>query len=468
MAIDLKIRPIRSSKIGEHLIHRGMQALESRIQKNGTHSISHQFTNQLEGLRSRLKERGKRGESFEKATDVVGRERLLLQLYSDRKNQEDWLPSFDEEIAKSVLGDDGRKLPPFRRSLAALLYFNRFSQLPAKDFLATRLQEAYSRDGSCITPTDRAWNQYAAILFAPDSLERVAASADDDETFSEVLERLHLTTKVIRNQQADFLKCLKDEFLVLRLMRVVSGKGEQLLSEFHEYKDEPYQKGMLMGAKALQVLVRRVIKESGGKWPGIWPQWIVSLGCDPRFGRDNRDVAKWWGWATNEELAVARQGITGLTLKFFIDFLKRSLEETSKFDQFQQRSDFLMRLFEAGIIQSARLILNNESLRRLDQKHRDIWSVARLDRTTDDTSMVCLECIDNIYLIEGTHSFALRAFRNSFPIIDFWKNPRGYYQDNQLRVSDNKCDLFLRHDPHGGWRYRFKTWLRQHHIEWNI
>ena len=46
-------------------------------------------------------------------------------------------------------------------------------------------------------------------------------------------------------------------------------------------------------------------------------------------------------WATDDELRLAQQGITGLTLDFFIDFLRRSLKEQIRSAQFALRARFL-------------------------------------------------------------------------------------------------------------------------------
>jgi hypothetical protein len=468
MYADFTFKPLARLKIGEHLIQRGVKELDEKIKINGKSSGVHNFKNQLEALRERLRTRKKRNQSFEEASAVVGRERLLLQLYIDPPSEESWLPPFDIKIAESILGNDGSMWPSFRRGLAAQLFFTRFSQLPAMNVLAAKLQESYSREDTCNSPIDRTWHKFASQLFASDGPERIAASALDGESLAELIERLQLSSKSIKNQQADYLKCLKDVYLVSRLQRVPLGQGENVLKEFQQIKKDPYQGGVAMGAKALQIILGRVQNESEGKWPGIWSQWIVSLGCDPRFGRDNADVAKWWGWASQKELILAQQGITGLTLKFFIEFLERSLDGTLKAEQFEARRDFLLQLFDARIINSARLVLNRTPLRGLDEKHRNIWSVARLDKTTDDTSMICLECIDDIYIIEGTHSFGLRAFRKRFPISDFWIHPRNIYEDKQLRISESKCDRYLRHDPHGKWREHFRSWIRSLHLEWNI
>ena len=127
-----------------------------------------------------------------------------------------------------------------------------------------------------------------------------------------------------------------------------------------------------------------------------------------------------------------------------------------------------MALFDAGKIESARLALNWAAYDRLDRKYRDIFSVAHLSQTSDQTSMICLKCVDDIFIIEGTHNFGLRMFHQTFPIPNFWEHPKRSYQDRELRVSPSACPLFLPHDHSAQWITKFFRYLRmQFHVEWN-
>ena len=196
--------------------------------------------------------------------------------------------------------------------------------------------------------------------------------------------------------------------------------------------------------------------------------WIIPFGCDPRYRRAAVESTKWWGWATDSELKLARQGVTGLTLRFFIDFLKSSLKGTLKEDQFALRSSFLMALLDSGKILDSRLVLNRSAFNGLPSKYRQSLYVAQLVGSSDLTSMICLKCANDVYIIEGTHSFGLRMFHKNFPVWGFWENPGGRYNDKELRISPSQCPVFLRHDPSGKWVNNFFYQLRaRFHIEWD-
>jgi hypothetical protein len=97
---------------------------------------------------------------------------------------------------------------------------------------------------------------------------------------------------------------------------------------------------------------------------------------------------------------------------------------------------------------------------------RDKWFTANLTSTTEDTCIIALRCIDDIYILEGTHSYALRAFHRRFPVKGFWERVRQQYADSELRISPQECPVFVRHigDWVGNLLYELRS---KFHVEWN-
>lgn len=426
---------------------------------------SKRFKNRKEELIRRLQLRPVTGESFEQATSIAGRERLLLSLYLEYFGQaaaQSWLPVFDNTIAKSLLGDSGARWHERMRRRAAMLFFTHFDQLEALPFLCSRITESYASAKGGGVGLTRLWSEYHKTIFVPTGHENVAKQVKASENLFQLMARLGVP------ENGRFGEKLRQVFLLNGIKSAPFGIATEIFKEVATLKTERAPDNLLMGAAALKILISRVINEGGRKWAGDWPDWISRFGCDPRHGRATAQGTKWWGWATDAELRLAQQGITGLTLRFFIEFLRNSLVGTEKEAQFVLRSRFLLALFESGKIQNARLVLNYSSLQRLDYKFRDPWTVAELSATTDQTSMICLRCTDDIYIIEGTYSFGLRMFHKEFPIRGFWDRPKKTYQDQELRISPSLCPIFLRHDPSGNWVRKFFTELRsKFHREWS-
>lgn len=468
MRLDFRFKELAMPRIDAFQIAGAVRTLESITARNLARATSggepRQLKDRKEKMRRRLMERNG-NLTFEQATQEVGRERILLSLYLEYAGRSDatWLPKFDERIASSVLGTNGESWHAGRRRQAAQLFFTHFDQLPASGLshLCRLLAGVFgSVEIGGHEPTAK-WQRNRKLIFSPAGHLGVAGVAGTNEPLLLLMERFGIPNN------GRFAECLRQVFLLNAVRGCPLGKEIPALAEIEALKRERASVSQLMGAAALQIMVQRVAKEGGRKWRGGWPDWITRLGCDPRYGRATAEGAKWWGWATDDELRLAQQGITGLTLAFFIDYLRRSLHGTEKEPQFTLRAQFLRCLFESGKIQSARLALNWAAYQRLDQKYRDVWTVAHLSATTDETSMICLKCVDDIFVIEGTHSFGLRMFHQTFPIADFWEQPKQTYQDRELRISREECDAFLPHDQGGKWVYRFFQHLRtRFHIEW--
>lgn len=471
MHLDLRLSDLSVPRIAAIRLvgsTRTLQEITNRNLAKATHGAeSRQFKNRKEEMKERLMHR-EENITFEQATAGVGRERLLLSLYLEYAghSKADWLDKFDEKIASSVLGVSGRDWHAGRRRDATQLFFAQFDQLPVTGLLrlCSLLFESYESMESEGQGVVVLWRRHRKILFAPPGHQSVARSARKDETLPSLMERFGIPS------DGRFAECLRQVFLLNAVRDCALGEEIPALEAIASptLKTQRASASQLMGAAALQIMVQRVANEGGRKWSGDWPNWIARLGCDPRHGRAMGEGAKWWGWATEDELSLAQQGITGLTLRFFIEFLRRSLQGTDKEPQFALRARFLLGLFDSGKIQSARLALNWAAYQHLDRKFRDVWTVAHLSATTDETSMICLKCVDDIFVIEGTHSFGLRMFHQDFPIHGFWERPKQTYQDRELRISPGKCPVFLRHDQGGNWIDRFFYQLRsEFHIEWD-
>ena len=467
MYLDLRLDDLPLPRIDAIRLFGATQTLQGitsrNLEKATQGAESGQFKRRKEQMKRRLMERGN-AVTFEQATYEVGRERLLLSLYLEYSQRSDasWLPAFDQSIARSVLGINGREWHPGRRRQATLLFFTHFRQLPEAGlgWLCARLLEAYGDLDPVTDGQVGKWRQHRKVLFSSAGDQNAARAVTKEEALSSLMERFAVPS-------GRFAECLRQEFLLSALRISPLGKEIPALAQIESLKTERASLSQLMGAAALEIMVQRVAREGGRKWGGDWPRWITKLGCDPRHGRSTSEGAKWWGWATENELRLAQQGITGLTLGFFIDFLRRSLQGTEKEAQFELRSRFLLGLHEAGKIQSARLALNRSTYQHLDQKYRDVWTVANLSVTTDETSMICLRCVDDIFVIEGTHNFGLRMFHQSFPIRGFWDHPKQTYQDQELRIGPRDCPVFLRHDQGGRWVNEFFLQLRNRfHVEW--
>lgn len=460
MNLDLKLPRLPDPKLPESVLRRPLALLTKMKERNeerwGTGNGSPAFNNRKEKLRHRLQGAMNPSRELKKilATEV-GCQRLLLSLYVESHGQP-WLPPFDEEVAADILGNDGERWNASRRRQATLLFFERFDSLPALALLTQQLFAAYAESSSAVSGSAAVWSRERKRIFQIDAPLKIAASAKKGESLQELMDRHGIPAK------GAFSEKLRQVYLLETLQRCTFGAEPSVLQEIENEREKLAVDSLRLGAAALRIMVSRVQEEGRGQWPESWRKWLIPLGCDPRMGRHTVEVAAWWGWATTSQWNLAVQGIIGLSLKFFFDFL----DGTVSAHQWEERRRLLETCFETGKILDARLVLNARCMQRLPAKMRDKWNTASLSSTTEDTCIIALRCTDDVYLLEGTHNYALRAFHQRFPVVGFWERTRQQYADSELRISQGQCPVFIRHS--GEWVRSFLNELRStFHIEWS-
>ena len=423
---------------------------------------------QIERLIERLRSAREQGQGWEEATDVPRREWALLRVYTLHLGNQDaskWLAPFDDPIAESVLGTQSAAWHSSRRREATQFFFTHFGleEFKSLPMVATMLRDAWNSAGSkLINPAEKCWAENATLLFSTVAPDAIAGEWRPGESVAELGDRFHI------HEDGRFRDCLSEALILRRLNEIPLFADEPLLFDLCQRdKEKQFQGGRRLGSRAVEVIVRRVIKEANGNWEETWSQKLVPLACDPRTLAP-AEQQRWWGWATNHERETAIRGLTGLNIQEFIRLLEASLRGTGSSHQFPRRRDFLLHLFGKKVIQEARLVVHNDIYYELDIFTRDSLQPSRSSGGGQKTSFICLKCSSEVYLIEGTHNFGLRGFVGSdhFPISNFWRAIPQFYEDNQLRVRPDLCDLYQIHHQ-GDWQGDFLWKLRSnYHIEW--
>lgn len=456
MPLDLSLDALHAPHIGSSLLDRvtaTLQGITNRNLARATHgSESPVFNNRKEEMKLRLMKRGK-AVTFEQATDVVGRARILLSLYVENATRSDasaWLPAFDETVASSVLGLSGRAWHGGRRRQATQLFFELFDLLPALRVLCSRILESYETSDSHASSLTAVWHQKRATIFATDGPQKVALAAREGETLGELMERFAV------RKEGRFSARVKECFFLTRLQTVELGQGQEILQQLEAMRTAPYQAGVPLGAAALRIMTRRVL-ESRGEWKGDWPDWILRLGCDPALPPTGEQFGKWWGcWnPTRAELDCAQRAVNRQTLEYFIQFLEVSLSGTTGYDQFEARAGFLRWLDDTRKILRFKLMLHPQAFQALprayqQQRHR----VAKIEGAAQGTSVIVMECIDGLWIVEGTHSFAIRVFRNTFPLPEVFRENRSAYYYSAFTQGPMHRDTIT-----GIWKKHTGSWL---------
>lgn len=459
------LRTIRAPSLDSALMQRAISRINNLTKVwdvGGTAS----FAGLLDEFRERFRAGVARGEPFEQCINERRREWLLLNLYLNDLGPEEsrtWLPPLDDKIAVTILGEDPRGLKKHLRRLATQLYFTHYGleRLPCLESLCWILESAWSsapRDE--LDQVSKVWAENASILFAMDAPDKVAERWQAGMSVNELADAFQI------HQGGLFRERLLESLIMIRLKTLPISSNDQELNELViSEKGRKLKSALYLGAGAVQILVRRSQNENLSIVPENWSEQLVTYACDPRIPNTEMQ-ARWWGWATSSEKDVAIKALSKLSLQAFIKLLEESLRGTDIEHQFPARSKFLLDLFKIGKVIDARLVVHSDLHYRLDARTRKVLQPSWVRGGAQHTSFICLRCTDNIYLIEGTHSFALRGFIGSkpFPLSGFWgSHPKGY-QDSEFRVGAEKCAIYQRHI--GDWIWYFVQKLRGLQIPW--
>lgn len=459
------LRPPRWAQMPDALTSQPIARLR-RLTASLPEGIAAGDTDLIENLRERLKAAANGELSWEEAINMKRWKWLLISLYTldlGTDGVEEWLCDFDENVAQHILGDDPMEWHSSRRRDVTQLFFTQFDRITAVAHVAAMLRQAWEHANSgAFDQSALTWAREAATLFAEDGPERLAEHWQQGESPEALADRYHV------HHHSRYRERLLQAVLLGRLRKLRFGSEDPLLfSALFESKSSPAGEGRLLGSRAVELIVRRAIDEQVQAWNTAWSSALVSLGCDPRIPIPAQQ-RRWWGWATQSERDVAIRALTSLTLREFIKLLEDSLRGTNAENQFHRRRDFLLTLFDNGQIQEARLVIAQDLFHRLDRRTRDHLMLSKVSGNAQGTSMICLRCTDDIFLIEGTHSFGLRGFvgQDRFPIRRFWDAAPRTFHDTQLRVSESHCDIYQRHHV-GDWVSGFFDQLeRRCHVRW--
>ena len=396
------------------------------------------------------------------------KDRLKLQsLDKGRSSTRDYLPPLDQKVFKYLFGSK-ESLTWMDGIRAARLFFAHFRHLPAFAELGQTAEAVLVHNGSASPATGktRQWQASGAWLFKADGPQRFSEALLSGETLAAGAARIGVPCP------SNFYSTAQQYHLFSRLQKMpIGGDDPALFQEIQESAGTRFEGEITLGVRALQILIRRSIKENRSDLPGVWGSRISEFATDPRLPRRTKEFSIWWSWAADKELKVALTWFTGRDLDAFIKVLDGSLDSQAR-RMFHRRRDFLLKMFKAGKILRARLVLvasTYQDVMKGLKKSQDV-SVLQMSRL-NGISVICIQC-DGFSFVEGTHSYAIQL-HHEIPVKDFWDDYGGTGNGSQIAVTEGTfrqgCVDSVRHVDSGGvsWEEKFKRAVYQHfHIYW--
>jgi hypothetical protein len=466
MNADLfNLRPIAAPRLDDGMLQQAVLRI-GKMTEGWEGGGTTTFAALLDDFRDRLRAGLLKGKSFEECTQGRRREWLLLSLYLNDLGAETsraWLPPLDKDVAASILGDLPGGLKKHLCRLATQLYFTHYGheRLPCLEWMCWILEVAWrGAPREALDPVAKIWAEHADMLFAKDAPDKVAEKWKPPMSVNELADTFQI------HKGGLFRERLLESLILSRLRRLSLADNEPELNDLVIAEKERKLKSTLsLGAAAVQILVNRSQNENSSMVPENWSEQLVAYACDPRIPNSEMQE-RWWGWATRSEKDVAIRALSKLSLQAFITLLEQSLRGTPAEHQFPARSRMLLNLFKIGKVIDARLVVHRNLKYQLSRT-RNVLQPSWVHGGPQYTSFICLRCTDDVFLIEGTHSFALRGFvgPNSFLVKDFWTSPPKSYFDCDFRVAEAKCPIYQVHHR-GDWIWDFVSQLRRRSIEW--
>lgn len=467
--LNLHLKPLKAKPLSIPWLEKQIRKQEQITSHlSGVGSLD--TPDQIAELRARVRKGFKAGGSFADITAVPRRKSRLLSLYLMDLGSEDersLLPPFDKIVFNSILGDWSQDLKKYTRLQATLLYFTHYNEerIPALNLLGGRLQNSWmiESEDRVFDSASRAYRNHAHLLFDADAPSKVARQWQPGESVDQLADRFGLPS------EGEFRERLLEEVILERVRSASEDTtGNELDGLVASSKSRRFSSGYPLGAEAVRILIDRSISECQGRVPTGWREQIVTYSCDPRI-LNTTEQSRWWGWASRTQRETALKALTELTLREFINLLRESLGGTEAGEPFEKRADMLLQIFELGKVIDARLAVHEDIYRTLSTKTRQVLRPLQTSGGPHHTSFICLRCEDDVYLIEGTHSFALRGFlgEDHFPAPRVWDSaPGAYFHDSKFRTQELYCDLFQRHHT-GDWLWDFNQQLHSRGIPWN-
>lgn len=177
-----------------------------------------------------------------------------------------------------------------------------------------------------------------------------------------------------------------------------------------EVAKAPYEAGMLIGHKALEIMIDRADEAPGERWE----EFILAVAGDPRVASRTESYRRWWQPLGEERIEKVRSWMSKEDLRLFLQALAQYGKESKNEElqrMFPAREVFLKGLHSQGLIRRTRLLLGaktRQSVKRILGK--DIRTqFAKLDVAMSDKAVIYLDCGD-FCLVEGSHSFRIWTY----------------------------------------------------------
>lgn len=316
---------------------------------------------------------------------------------------------------KLMLGGDGEALRVTSLLRSAIYFFlQMFGQLEtaARNWLAQHIQKRLSdfEDAMTCPRSLRTWYEKREILF---SFNATASVAEDfrrgsEKAFGSYAAGINLP------EHSSLFASARLEVLCLSLKELPHqpvDRHQALFDELVKERDERIDQEWTVGAKCLEILVERSIRETGGMPPEPWCDLIIELGCHPDPQLSGHVFQRYWHWASSRQLDAGRMAYVRRDLEVVFEYLKQAAQQgQSGGHMVTPRVNFYKNLLRNRLILDTRLFLGARvhTALRSRLQNEQFWD---LHKTGDpDLCILAMKLADGVNLTTGTKDFPMRFY----------------------------------------------------------
>lgn len=276
-----------------------------------------------------------------------------------------------------------------------------------------------------------------------------------------------------RYRSSDYVQQCRYGYYISTLKEIPLGEHHHILDLIIAYKERQLAVGKLgpcLGHAAIRILVDRC---KGQMISQTWLNFILSIAHDPRLPKNSAAYRQWWGELGPEYADQVQSWLSTFDLNLFLDLLEECASENYDMERmFPARKEFIEKLLKLGCITQTRLLLSKEAVDFVNFKYNyKIPSWLNFVRVTKSkkTSFIFLNLLNQVYMMEGTHTCTLRMVDQISPESMILNYECKEIPDDYCRTgfkyynAPSYADSFER-THNGSWQWSASKFLIKHGI----
>lgn len=364
--------------------------------------------------RNKLLHAGLNGGDIMSVIDGIGYIRPLFDLWSRWDKFLSKVPTNEKILGllSDILNRTARKrLGRLTLREAFQLFYTKYDMLgnglpPFCNFLQQQLSNYEKKE--LMFGLELIHDDVTSIVSANGHLWLAQKASKDGRTLFDVAEKWGIPTLNSR-----FFQASEQLFYLNRIEALEPNEVHSVLYEVRDAKvhRSSYKNGQMLGHPIVISLIDKLSFDDGEP-TDLWVKTILAIAGDPRVPSSHQNYREWWSCFGTERIRQMRRWLSKVDMELFLDIMKEFSERKGGEDMrrmFPKRKRFLQGLFHRNLVQDAQLFLSSQPERYLKERSANQDQFPQFIQLvgTNNKLAIFYFRLENIHIVEGTHTFAL-------------------------------------------------------------